>query len=274
MTPGSRVVAALLVAGLLAGCGGDEKKASPASRTATVPPPVQSPSPTRTPTTSPQPVVPSPVPPKTNRPAPPAKKPLAPVLTRIGTRDKVVFITIDDGWEKDPRFIQQVREQSVPVTVFLTNDAARENYGYFQELQQLGAPVENHTMTHPVLSRLSWERQRHEICPVQDIYATKYGARPTLLRPPCGAYNKATREVAASCGIKAIMNWTAEYKSATGRMYYQGPGGLHPGDIILWHFNPHMPRNFDRLMRIIRKQGLRPAALRDYLPQRYLQPTS
>lgn len=292
MTSGSKVahrlaaalVAAVLTAATLAGCDGD-KKAAPQSRnvpgpTAAPSSPGLSPSPggtggpsaTASPSTSARPSTSSPTP-GTSSPAPSAPKPRVPVVTRISTKDRVVFITIDDGWEKDPRFVQQVRERGTPLTVFLTNDAAKADYGYFQQFQRLGAPIENHTMTHPVLSRLSERRQRQEICTVQDLYAAKYGARPTLLRPPYGAYDRTTREVAASCGIKALINWTAEYRSATGHLYYQGPGKLHPGDIILWHFNPKMPRNFDRLLRMIQKQGLRPAPLKDYLPPDYLEPT-
>jgi peptidoglycan/xylan/chitin deacetylase (PgdA/CDA1 family) len=208
-------------------------------------------------------------PPAGGSPPPRGRGGLPPVVTKIKTKDRVVFITIDDGWEKDPRFLTQVRDQRIPITIFLTNAAARPAYEYFRALQQTGAPIENHTTTQAFLVGLPAGGQRAQICPVQDIYARVYGARPTLFRPPYGAYDKTTRKVAASCGIQAIVNWTTEYRSQTRRMYYQGPRRLHRGDIILWHFKPDMPQNFAKLLRIIRKQHLHPAPLQNYLAGRF-----
>jgi hypothetical protein len=60
-------------------------------------------------------------------PPPPAVKPVTlsasdPArFSRVPLTDKVVFVTIDDGIEKDPRFIQMVRDFEVPVTICLAD---------------------------------------------------------------------------------------------------------------------------------------------------------
>jgi peptidoglycan/xylan/chitin deacetylase (PgdA/CDA1 family) len=195
--------------------------------------------------------------------------PLPPVFSRIPVRGKVVFITIDDGWEKDPAFVRLIRERRVPVTLFLTDLAIRKDYGYFRGLQRAGALIEDHTMTHPYLPKLSYARQKEQICASADIYARQYGARPTLFRAPYGATGHDTLRAARDCGMKAVFFW---HEVVTGgRIAYQTAGRLHPGDILLVHFNPNMTDDFKRLLRTIEKQGFTPAAIKKHLPARYFR---
>jgi peptidoglycan/xylan/chitin deacetylase (PgdA/CDA1 family) len=197
----------------------------------------------------------------------PSRTPLPPVISHLPVKDKIVFITIDDGWEKDPGFVTLVRERKVPLTLFLTNSAIRNDYDYFRGLQESGALVEDHTMTHAYLPKLPYARQKHEICAAADIYARKFGTRPTLFRAPYGATTHVTLRAARDCGMRAVFFWREVVTG--GRIAYQLPGHLHPGDILLVHFNPHMAADFARLLRTIGKQGFRPAALRDNLPASY-----
>jgi peptidoglycan/xylan/chitin deacetylase (PgdA/CDA1 family) len=288
------VTMAAVVASGLTGCQQHSVRARGSSTTAPVASPQAAPrpvprtvvpSPSPTPSSvaiggpaspTPAPSTPAPSSPDSSSPDPggpprPEARALPPVISRIPTKDKVVFITIDDGWQKDRDFVRLITEWKIPVTVFLMNDAAKEDYGYFQRLQQAGALIEDHSMTHPMMTRLSYTRQKYQICKTADIYATRYGTRPTLFRAPYGASNSTTRRAARDCGMKAIFLWreTSEH----GDLSYQVPGGLHPGDIILVHFKPHMARDFHTLLRRIGKQGYRPAAFTDYLPARYFQQT-
>jgi peptidoglycan/xylan/chitin deacetylase (PgdA/CDA1 family) len=195
--------------------------------------------------------------------------PLPPVFSRIPVHGKIVFITIDDGWEKDPAFVRLIRERRVPVTLFLTDQAIRKDYGYFRGLQRTGALIEDHTMTHPYLPKLSYARQKEQICASADIYARQYGSRPTLFRAPYGATGHDTLRAARDCGMKAVFFWREVVTG--GRIAYQTSGGLHPGDILLVHFNPNMTADFKRLLHTVEKQGFTPAAIRKYLPARYFR---
>jgi len=194
---------------------------------------------------------------------------LPPVISHIPVHGKIVFITIDDGWEKEPSFVQLIRERRIPLTLFLTNKAIDGDYGYFRGLQRAGALIEDHTMTHPYLPKMSYDRQKAEICPPADIYAKQYGTRPTLFRAPYGATDRDTLRAARACGMKAVFFWREVVTG--GRIAYQVPGRLHPGDILLVHFDPNMTVNFERLLRTIHQQGFRPAAIKDHLPQGYFR---
>jgi peptidoglycan/xylan/chitin deacetylase (PgdA/CDA1 family) len=192
---------------------------------------------------------------------------LPPVISHVPVHGKLVFITVDDGWEKDPAFVRLVRRKRVPLTLFLTDAAIRNDYGYFRGLQRAGALIEDHTMTHPYLPKLSYARQKYEICTPADIYARQYGARPTIFRAPYGATGRDTLRAARDCGMKAVFFWREVVTG--GRIAYQVPGGLHPGDILLVHFNPNMTADFERLLHTIAAQGFRPAPIKDHLPARY-----
>ena len=77
---------------------------------------------------------------------------LPPVVDHVPTRDRVVFLTYDDGAERDPRFIDLVREHRLPVSLFLTDTVAGPGYAHFARLRSVGASLQNHTLDHANLT--------------------------------------------------------------------------------------------------------------------------
>ncbi|MBT2441523.1 polysaccharide deacetylase family protein [Streptomyces sp. ISL-36] len=211
-------------------------------------------------------------------PAPPAVKPVrrapggpVPVISDIPTDEKIVFITIDDGTEKDPEFVAMMKDLDIPVTMFLTDSAIRADYGYFTPLAALGHGVANHTLTHPNLRTLGREAQRREICGQQAKLAQQYGTAPRLFRPPYGNWNEDTRAAAGTCGVDAIVLWR-ESMQIKNMQYQRADRKLHPGDIILAHFRgpselkgTSMTEMTANLLRRIQDQGFTVARLEDYV---------
>ncbi|MET9603823.1 polysaccharide deacetylase family protein [Streptomyces sp. NPDC006512] len=195
---------------------------------------------------------------------------LPPVFTTVPTEDKVVFLTVDDGAEKDPEFIRMMKELKIPYTAFLSDYIVRDNYPYFKEMQAAGVTLNNHTLNHRYMPALSYEKQRQEICGQQDTIQKQFGKRPTLFRPPYGNYNQDTLIAAKSCGIKAVPLWNAE--AFPNRMdYREWDRDLHPGDIILTHFRGRedwkgtMPDMIRHVMKTVTDKGYAVARLEDYL---------
>ncbi|MFC9794106.1 polysaccharide deacetylase family protein [Streptomyces sp. NPDC127584] len=211
-------------------------------------------------------------------PAPPEVKPVVrkpggpvPVISDIPTTEKIVFVTIDDGAEKDPAFVRMMRDLKVPVTMFLTDAAVRTDYGYFTPLVAQGHGLANHTLTHPNLRTLSPDAQRREICGQQKRLAERYGTTPRLFRPPYGNWNEATRTAAGTCGVDAIVLWR-ESMQIKNMQYQRGDRKLHPGDIILAHFRGPselkgrtMTEMTATMLRRIQEQGFTVARLEDYV---------
>lgn len=184
------------------------------------------------------------------------------MFSRIPTTDPVVFLTIDDGIVQDPAVIGYIRDEHIPVTLFPIPGYVEQNEPYFQAIHQLGATVQDHTVSHTDLTTLSAAAQRAEICGPLDEYQQKFGVRPWIFRPPYGSMNASVQTVARSCGIRAIVLWKAATND--GRVDTQG-GPLQAGDIVLMHFRTDLRQNLENVLNAIRAQGLRPANLADYL---------
>ena len=188
---------------------------------------------------------------------------VAPTISRVPTPNPVVFFTIDDGMVRDPAVVDYLRDQHIPVTMFLLPNFLHEDPSYFEEIHALGASVQDHTISHSDLRKLTGAQQQREICGVLDEYSTRFGARPWLLRPPGGFTNQSVPVVARRCGIRAVVMWRATMND--GRLDVQGGGPLQAGDIILMHFRPDLRQNLEVALNAARAAGLRPAALEQYL---------
>ncbi|MDG9716905.1 polysaccharide deacetylase family protein [Streptomyces sp. DH24] len=195
---------------------------------------------------------------------------LPPVFTTVPTRDKVVFLTIDDGAEKDPAFLRMTRELRLPYTAFLSDYLIKEDYGYFRRMRDGGVVLNNHTLHHPYLPALSYARQKREICGMQRVIEKRYGKRPVLFRPPFGNYDKDTLRAAKSCGITHVPLWNEEV-FADRWAYREWDRELRPGDIVLSHFRGRehwkgtMPDMIRRFLDKITAEGYAVARLEDYL---------
>src|SRR5262249_51237557 len=130
---------------------------SPAHRTAarSASPTTSSSTTTSTTTTLPTTTVLTTTAPPTPTPVAVASGLAAPIYARIPTSDPVVFFTIDDGIVQDPAVVDYLRDQHLPVTIFPVPNFVHQNPAYFQAIHALGASVQDHTLTHPDLRRLS-----------------------------------------------------------------------------------------------------------------------
>ncbi|MFD9316614.1 polysaccharide deacetylase family protein [Streptomyces sp. NPDC060053] len=195
---------------------------------------------------------------------------LPPVFTTIPTRDRVVFLTIDDGAEKDPAFLRMMSELKIPYTAFLSDYLVKDDYGYFKRMQDRGVGLNNHTLHHPYLPALSYARQKREICGMQDVIEKRYGKRPTLFRPPFGNYDQDTLRAAKACGVRYAPLW-AEEVFVDHWEYREWDQDLHPGDIVLSHFRGRgdwkgtMPDMVRRFLNKVTAKGYAVARLEDYL---------
>ncbi|WP_405497936.1 polysaccharide deacetylase family protein [Streptomyces sp. NBC_00096] len=212
----------------------------------------------------------------------PAAKPLIPaakpgraqVIDRIPVPvdDKVVFLTFDDGAEKNPEFLKMAADLKLPISMFLTDNIASADYGHFEKLRDngSGSTINNHTLTHPNLRTLSFEGQKKEICGQQERLEKRFGTRPTRFRPPYGNYNDDTLRAAHECGISQVLLWRVSMQ--INNFQYAEGSALKPGDIILAHFRGPAELKgateiemTTRMLQRIQEQGYRIGRVEDYL---------
>ncbi|WP_370376334.1 polysaccharide deacetylase family protein [Catenulispora sp. GAS73] len=213
-------------------------------------------------------------------PPPPATKPvntnvdLPPVISHVPTDQKICFLTIDDGAEKDPAFLQMVKDFRIPITMFLADCFIQDDYSYFTQLRDTGyCTIQNHTLHHPDMETLNPQRQLAEVTGQQQKLVKNYNANPYLFRAPFGNSNKATQEACKQNGLKAICYWRASFQKQ-GFQWQAADKKLRPGDILLAHFRgpkangkgwPEMHELMTNLFRIVQDQGYTFARLEDYV---------
>ncbi len=187
-----------------------------------------------------------------------------PVVSKVPTSDPVVFFTIDDGLVRDPKVVDFLKQHKIPVTMFLIPEPAREGEAYFKQIQALGGTIQDHTQNHRDLAKLGPGAQQREVCGPLDDYATRFGQRPWMFRPPNGDYDSTTKGAVRVCGLRELVLWTGSTND--GRLDLQHPGPLQPGDIILMHFRTDLRRNLEVALNAAHAAGLTPGRLDHYLP--------
>ncbi|WP_329099544.1 polysaccharide deacetylase family protein [Streptomyces sp. NBC_01439] len=197
-----------------------------------------------------------------------------PVIDRIPVPadDKVVFLTFDDGAEKDPEFLKMAADLKLPISMFLTDSVASSDYGYFEKIRDNGSAstINNHTLTHPNLRTFSFAAQKKEICGQQERLEKHFGQRPPFFRPPFGNYNDDTLRAASECGVSSLVLWRVSMQ--INNFQYAEGSALKPGDIVLAHFRgpgelkgTTETQMTTRMLQRIQEQGFRIGRLEDYL---------
>ena len=188
---------------------------------------------------------------------------LPPVVRSIVTDDPVVFVTIDDGWDKDPTVLPFLADHHIAVTAFLIGRVAVRTAPYWDTLLAQGGVVEDHTETHPTLAGHPLAFQRTEICSPLDDYQRLFGRRPTLFRPPYGSLDHTTVVAARDCGLSDVVLWDATV--SRGKLRRATPGPLRRGDVILLHWGPGLAGDLKALVAVLDSSGFQTALLEDYL---------
>jgi peptidoglycan/xylan/chitin deacetylase (PgdA/CDA1 family) len=154
--------------------------------------------------------------------------------------EKLVALTFDDG--PDPRFTPQVLDildyYHVKATFFIVGQQARKNPELVRRISREGYEIENHTYSHPDLSKYSIEQTRNEIIAAQRIITDLTNRRPRCFRPPKKLFRPETIEVAEKYGYKTIL-WTICVENnkckTPGDMASRVIKAARPGMIILAH---------------------------------------
>jgi peptidoglycan/xylan/chitin deacetylase (PgdA/CDA1 family) len=212
-------------------------------------------------------------------PAAPATKPVAldpndpTIFSKVPVGEKICFVTIDDGIDKDPAFIRMVADFKIPITISLADTLIRDDYAYFEELYRTGfVSIQNHTVNHPLsMQTLSFQQQLDEVSGQQVKLHKEYGVTPYIFRPPGGNYNATTRRAVRAAGLKGMMMWK-EAMEINDMEYQTSDRHLQPGDIILAHFRgpaqlkgETMVQMMTNLYRHIQLQGYTVADVTQYV---------
>jgi peptidoglycan/xylan/chitin deacetylase (PgdA/CDA1 family) len=196
---------------------------------------------------------------------------LSPVLNRLPTRERVLWLTIDDGPSDDTlAMLDLLDAHAARATFFLIGARAAERPGLVHEIVRRGHGIGNHSHTHP--SAWFWallpRRMRAQIDQAQATLTRLTGTPPRWFRAVVGMSNPFVAASLKRHGLARVA-WTArgfdavaaDPARAVARMERQ----FVPGAIVLLHEGAGHGNNVAILARLL--QRLDELGYRTVLPE-------
>ena len=138
----------------------------------------------------------------------------------VETDKKQIAISFDAAWGNDDtqQLIDILKEYDVPATFFVVGAWVDKYPESVKALSYAGHQIQNHSNTHPYMSKLSKEQMKNEIESCNQKIEAVTGKCPTLLRPPYGDYNNSLIEVMESLNMYTIQ-WDVELSATVGKAH-------------------------------------------------------
>ena len=146
-----------------------------------------------------------------------------------------VALTYDDGPSiHTPRLLDALTAANAKATFFVLGRSVTAYPDALRREAAMGMAIGNHTWSHRDMRRLTQAESRTELGSTGDLVASLTGMRPTLMRPPYGAYDEQTRTL----GMPIIW-WdvdTEDWRNRSAAVTTERAlAAVRPGSIILMH---------------------------------------
>lgn len=175
---------------------------------------------------------------------------------------KVVLLTFDDG-PKEAEMINSMFDtldkHDAKAIFFVNGYKVKQNPDLLKLIQERGGIVGNHSYDHIVLRKESNAEIKKQLEDTQAIVEETIGVKPMFFRPPNGAGNDYTKQVAKENGMLS-MNWSVgsldwvnqnDSKAVIDNVFDQ----LHSGSNILMHELPWTVEALDDLLTQLEEKG-------------------
>ena len=159
----------------------------------------------------------------------------------VDSEKKQVALSFDAAWGNDDteKLISILKKYNATATFFVVGSWVDKYPQSVKQLCEAGFSVQNHSNTHPYLTKMSSERIIKELSECNEKIAKVTGKTPTLHRCPYGDYNNTVINTVESIGMHAIQ-WSVDSKdwmeSATVESIISNVmTKVTDGSIILFH---------------------------------------
>ena len=160
-------------------------------------------------------------------------------IKKVPTTHKVVALTIDDGphYKTTPIMLAVLREKKVKLTLFILGQNAANHPEILAQAVADGHEIANHAYTHKPLTKMSKTEIGEEFDKAEKAI-TVVAPKPTLYRPPGGAYNEAVTAEAEKRGYRNIL-WSIDpgdwRRPSVEQVVDNVMKNVEPGSIVLLH---------------------------------------
>ncbi len=199
-----------------------------------------------------------------------------PVLTRLPTREKQVWLTVDDGPSEDtPGVLDLLDRHAAKATFFLVADRAAARPELAREILRRGHGIGNHSRSHPQawFWALGPRRMAAEIGQAQDRLREITGEAPRWFRAVVGMANPFVSASLQRHGLARVA-WSARgfdgVRCEPDKVVARIVGQLQPGAIVLLHEGAAHGHNLAIIEGVLR--AMRERGYSAILPEQLQQP--
>ena len=194
-----------------------------------------------------------------------------PVLSKLPSRQREVWLTIDDGPSDQTRAVLDLLDaHAAKATFFLVGDRAAARPELVREIVRRGHDIGNHSRTHPAgrFWALGPRHMRAEIEGAQRQLTEISGRAPVWFRAVVGHANPFVSAPLRDIGLARVA-WSARgfdaVEPSVERVLSRIERGLAPGAIVLLHEGAPHGHNVEMIGRLLER--LDALGYRTVLPQ-------
>lgn len=177
----------------------------------------------------------------------------------VDTEEKKVAISFDAAWgdQYTDGILDILDKYNVKTTFFLVGFWVDKYPDAVKKISERGHEVENHSTTHPHMSKLTEEQIATELNTTGDKIEKITGKKPKLFRPPFGDYNNRLIETGKANGYYTIQ-WdvdSLDWKELGAQpVVDRVTRNVKKGSIVLFHNNAkyvleYLPLVIERLQK-------------------------
>lgn len=190
----------------------------------------------------------------------------------VETDKKQIAISFDAAWGADDTdtLIEILGKYDVKATFFLVGAWVDKYPDEVKKLSDAGHSIQNHSNSHPYLSRLSSDEISKEIRACNEKIKKITNTQPVLMRPPYGDYNNQVVETTRSLKMWPIqwsidsLDWkdSATPQSIIDRVTKKA----EPGGIILCHNDAkYTPQALGTILKTLKDDGYEFVLIKDLI---------
>jgi peptidoglycan/xylan/chitin deacetylase (PgdA/CDA1 family) len=165
---------------------------------------------------------------------------LTPPTVHTHAAPGTVALTFDDGPSLifTPQILDILKKNNIKATFFVVGASAKKYPELIKRIQAEGHYVNDHTMTHPMLTKLAHDKWYFEMVEPANIVEKIVGKRPACLRYPFGASNSAIRSYIRAEGMNPVpmgFNSFDYNRPGVAKISSWVIANAHSGEVILMH---------------------------------------
>jgi Predicted xylanase/chitin deacetylase len=179
----------------------------------------------------------------------------------VDTDQKKIAISFDAAWgdEHTKPILDILDKYNVKCTFFLVEFWAEKYPDDVLEIFNRGHEIGNHSSTHPNMAKLSTEDIVKELKGAESKIEEITGQKPTIFRPPFGAYSDNLIKTCQANGYYVIQ-WdvdSLDWKDITAEQIEERvTRNVKPGSIVLFHNNAeHVEKYLPAILEKLQKEG-------------------